>query len=131
MRIDLVIVQRIECNGWRTVAHLSHVWDGCSIGVDFFLKYFTFYIEVNQRGIDGIGIDGYRFFEFTDAIGGFVAGFDESFSAGRDRIACPIWGSTATRGMHLLNEQSLIAGIGEGISVRCKFDGFRDFPKIV
>jgi hypothetical protein len=31
----------------------------------------------------------------------------------------------------LLNEQSLIAGIGEGISVRCKFDGFRDFPKIV
>ena len=33
--------------------------------------------------------------------------------------------------MNLLDEQRLVAGVGEGISVRGKFDGLGDFSEIV
>lgn len=33
--------------------------------------------------------------------------------------------------MNLLDEQRLVAGVGEGISVRGKFDGFGNFSEVV
>lgn len=84
-----------------------------------------------QGGIDGVRVYRNRFFKFSDAVGGFVACFDKTFPPGRDGIAGPVGGSTSARGVYLLNEEYLIAGVGEGVSVRCEFDGFRHLSKVV